>query len=161
MLKEVLARIRGSKRVLLDTNLLLAVLVGRLDRSRIGQKRVKEFRAEELDLLEALLAKAPALVTTTGILTEVSNLLGHLGAKHAEDGRRLLAAWIAGVDEAHRESRHVVAAPTFLRLGLTDAAIIEAATPTDLVMTADLALYLELERLGRRVVNFNHIRMLV
>jgi hypothetical protein len=53
----------------------------------------------------------------------------------------------------------VVADPIFMRLGLTDAAITRVCSRGILVLTADVALHLELQRRGLDAINFNHLGM--
>lgn len=63
--------------------------------------------------------------------------------------------------EIYHQSRLVAADPRFPDLGLTDAAILMAARAQCLVLTADLALYLELQARGIDAINFNHVRFYV
>lgn len=67
-----------NRGVLIDTNLLVLLLVGTYDRNRVERtKRIRDrFRAEDFDILTAVLNQFETQVTTPHILTETSNLLG-------------------------------------------------------------------------------------
>ena len=81
-MNEYAARlVRGyrSRGVLVDTNLLLLLFVGSYDLERIERfKRTMQFTRDDFARLVALLGVFERRVTTPHILTEVSNLAGHL-----------------------------------------------------------------------------------
>lgn len=62
------------------------------------------------------------------------------------------------MEERHVESRQAVARDEFLRIGLTDAAILEMATASHTLLTVDLDLYLTALNRGLKAENFNHLR---
>ena len=58
--------------------------------------------------------------------------------------------------EIYVESGQAAGHPALIRLGVTDAAILNAMTEDRTLLTADLDLYLEAARLGHSAVNFTH-----
>jgi predicted nucleic acid-binding protein len=147
--------------VLIDANLLLLYLVGRVNRERIKTfKRTQAYTLEDFDLLERLVSCFSRLFTTPHVLTEVSNLAGSLVGRERLAIRRLIALLVDEMEECFDASRAVVRDACFERLGLTDAAIATLCDHGTMVLTADLDLYLALQTRGADALNFSHIRSL-
>ena len=128
--------------ILVDSNLLVLLVVGRVDRSLIGRhRRLKQFTAADYDRLIETLANAERILVTPNTLTESSNLLayqrGRSGATLVAELQTLIEQEIEvvvlSIDAAKRRE--------FRRLGLTDAALIDAASAERPSLTADLKLY--------------------
>lgn len=145
---------------LVDTNLLLLFVVGSEDRSLISRhRRLREYTLDDYDRLVALLEEAGQVLVTPNTLTETSNLLG----QHREPELSLLFARLRTViEESNEVTISSVAAasnPQFLRLGLTDAALIEVATSDTPLLTMDFDLYLAaLDKGPYSAVNFSFLR---
>lgn len=147
--------------VLIDTNILVLLLVGAADReaiSRIG--RLKRFISDDFDLAIEFIDRFTKLGTTPSILTEASNLLGHLTSPLSERIRGALAEWVHRAEERYEPSRELVLLPHFQKLGLSDCSIAAALTSEFLVLTDDFNLSQSLEGAGWSVMNFNHLRSL-
>ena len=97
------------------------------------------------------------LITTPHVLTEVSNL-GDLHGHELELFRSWFVRTVEQSREHYDESRLVVRADCFQRLGLTDAAIAALARRNYLFLTDDFDLYSTLARQGADAINFNHLR---
>jgi hypothetical protein len=141
--------------LLLDTNVLLLLIVGTLDRRAIGaNRRTGVFTARDFDLLREELRKYAPVVTTPGVLTEASNLLGN--------GHRVAAATMVAVCtpfvEVVRPKEHVFGQRGFDRLGFADASILAALTDGRAVLTDDVGLYHQVWHVGGEAINFNHLR---
>ena len=142
-----------------DANLLVLLVVGSLNRDLIGKhRRLRAYSAEDYEILIDLLRPARVLVTPN-TLTETSNLL----AQHPEPER---SRFFKRLQFVIRESKEVVVASVvasansaFGRLGLTDAALLEAVTPDTPLVTVDLDLYLAACKRGEKfALNFTHLR---
>ena len=145
-----------------DANLLVLLVVGSLDRDLIGKhRRLRAYSADDYEILIKLLDPVERVLVTPNTLTETSNLL----AQHPEPERSRFferLRFIIG------EAREVVVASViasdnsaFDRLGLTDAALLEAITPDTPLVTVDLDLYLQANASGQEVaLNFTHLRNL-
>jgi rRNA-processing protein FCF1 len=150
-------RVRHGKGVLVDANLLVLHTVGSLDPKLIGRhKRTSGFTAEDFELLDRFLRLFPRIFVTPNVLTEVSNLLDSGDLR--ERLQVSLAAVIQVLDERYVPSSDACSVDGFRRLGLTDATLLALAGGGLLVLTADVPLYVELQRKGMEVVNFHHLR---
>jgi predicted nucleic acid-binding protein len=144
--------------LLIDTNLFLLLLIGATNENRISRfSRTDQFSRADFQMLVRLRSLFDFVVTTPHILTEVSNL-----ARLSEPELTILRTRFREIVEKSKElyesSEILMAEKEFLRLGLTDAAIIAAARRPLLVLTEDLDLQVSLHNHGLDVVNFNHIR---
>jgi len=154
----MLARSRTSG-VAIDTQLLLLLWIGGFDRELIGQfKRVNQYVATDYDLLLALVAACPKLVTTPNVLPEVVNLAGQLRSQLAVEFREELRQTIPKWEERLFSSHERMHDECFVRLGLTDATLEELARQNVLVLSADFPLYGSLMDQGLPAINFTHLR---
>jgi hypothetical protein len=149
-----------AKGVLVDANLLVLLLVGRVNRRRIPAfKRTQNFTIEDSELLEHLVAWFGKLFATPHVLSQVSDL-ADLPGKDLHKVRQLFKAVVEEIEETYDPSKSLVADPLFERLGLTDAAIATVCSRGILVLTADVELQLALQHRGADALNFNHVRPL-
>lgn len=147
--------------VLVDTNLLLLLLAGTVDRNLIGRwKRTQTYVEDDFDLLNELLESHRGFVTTPHISAEVSNLATSLSKQDHERFFKLFAGYLRETEERSVAARDVALVDVFARLGLTDTVIVRFKRRRPLVITDDLPLALHLERQRLPVVNFNHLRNL-
>lgn len=141
--------------VLIDANLLLLLLVGRIDTDLIQRfKRTDSFVSQDFEVLASIADRFSSIVTTPNILTEVSNLAV---GKYQEEISAAFAEQVTVLDESYIKSSAVTDSEAFRKLGLSDAVICQLGQ-TYMVLTVDLSLYLHLNALGIEAVNFNHIR---
>ena len=145
----------------MDTNLLLLYLVGAYDRRLVSRfKRTADrFEPEDFDTLARLLGQFDVIVTTPYVLTEASNFLGQLSGRVKEECFTLFARSISKMSEKHTLATNLSRSPAFIKFGLTDVSIHEAAKDY-LVLTDDFPLAGYLGRQGVDVLNFNNIRLL-
>lgn len=126
-----------------DANLLVLLVVGAVNSDLIARhRRLDEYSAADYQMLLALLfSRGNRVFVTPNTLTEASNLL----RQHREPERSLLMAGLRCLIAASAEilipSAPVAAHPHFPRLGLTDAALLEAVSSATPLITADSALY--------------------
>ena len=146
----------------LDANLLVLLVVGSESRDLIAKhRRLEHYSVEDFDILVELLEVADQLFVTPNTLTETSNLV----SQHREPERSLL---MRRLQYLIHESEEVVVASAdassiskFERLGLTDSALLEAATADTPLLTVDFDLYLAAMESGEgRAINFTHFRNL-
>ncbi len=148
-----------NRTLLLDTNLLLLLAVGRCDYRLIPRfRRTSIFTVEDYALLEEIVAEYRGLVTTPNVLTEVSNLAGQLGEPARRAVFERLRDDIKTMDERRVLSREAVDADPFVRFGLTDTVIGVLASADLLVLSTDLPLTNRLLQAALPAVNFNHLR---
>jgi hypothetical protein len=148
-------------RVLLDTNLLLLLVVGRTDERCLARHRrlratylVADFR-----LLETELSRARAIVTTPNILTETWDLLTQ-GIQEPDRSRIALMfrEMTIQMPETYIPSRDAVQHEYFLRLGLADIVSLLHMEPDIVLLSVDAELCVGAMLAGHQAVNFNHLR---
>lgn len=150
-------------KLLLDTNLLVLLVVGLTDRGLIlKHKRTRTFEPADYDLLLEMLTGFDTVVVTPHVLAEASNLLAQIGEPALTALRTTFAALVEAQEEVYVVAKTSVRQPTFLRLGLTDTAILElTAGPAEgrlALLTTDVGLYLEAAKTNPLAENFNHLR---
>jgi len=146
-----------SKRILVDTNLLILYLIGTFDKSQITtDKNTRSYTTDDFDLLKALI-KNCKIVVTPNILTELSNLTSSSNETSKQRLFAYLGKLFEQVDEEYIPSKKVDN-QVLRKFGLTDSVIHKLAENKILVLTADLPLYGYLSSVGLKVINFNHAR---
>lgn len=149
----------GRAGILIDTNLLVLFVVGRVNRARIETfKRTRQYTLADYNLLVWALAQFTVVYTVPHILAEVSNLTDLAGFEgfHA---RRILRQEINVMREVYVPSAQATSGKAYERLGLVDAVIGEAARAHHCgVLTDDFALYQLLSRESVSVVSFSQLR---
>jgi hypothetical protein len=149
-----------SKGVLVDTNLLVLLLIGSVDKRRIlASKRTQSFTIEDFDLLSGLIDWFGKVVTTPHVLSQVSDLTD-LPGKDLQTIRNLFNSLLDHMEESYDASSILVTHDFFSRFGLADSAIATVCTRGILVLTTDLKLQLALQQVGADALNFNHVREL-
>ncbi|CAK8714603.1 hypothetical protein H206_00307 [Candidatus Electrothrix aarhusensis] len=149
-----------SKGVLLDANLLIALLVGSFGEGEVERfKRTQQFATRDVVELTKVVERFGWRYTTPHVIAETSNLLDWMDdSRRCEAGKRL-AAYICTAREVHVEGAEIVKTPVYHKLGITDAGLCLLARQSDcIVITADLPLYHYALNLHVQIVNFNHMR---
>src|SRR3954447_22368769 len=101
--------------LLIDTNVLVLLVVGTWDRSAIrAHRRTRQFAPADFDLLEFQMRRYARVLTTPGVLTEVSNLMGN--DFHEEVAQTLVEKCLPLV-EVIRPKEAVFSQDAFPRLG--------------------------------------------
>ena len=162
MLAQLIARYREAG-LLIDTNLLIGLVVGTLDRKLIENNRaaIRPFTEKDFDLLVEFVGRFTRLITTPHILTELSNLTGKLHSRLHQDVRLVIKQLVLRrTFEENVSATTLVEHDLFTRFGVADTAIHLVAPNKYLVLTDEVALAQTLSTRGVDVVNFNHIRML-
>jgi hypothetical protein len=149
-----------TRGLLIDSNLLLLLVVGRIAREFVGQhKRLEQFGPEDVDLLAEVVEDARIVVTTPNVWTEVSNLLRFRSEPllHSEL-IWVLRSEIKVIEEKFILSRDVVDDYAFAELGLTDASLLLNLDNETTLLTIDAPLFEHALSRGRRAINFHHVR---
>lgn len=166
---DALARKHQKSGILVDTNLLLVLLIGCVNKRLIGGKRTEAYTEDKYHILVDFLKDFRRLITTPHILTEVSNLGG--AALTGKDQEKLFGLLrtpslfdVKATDETVVE-RHIrrqeVEADHIRQYGLTDSAIVKVCTSRlwnrPLLLSDDFRLVGLVSRLEGNAINFNHI----
>ena len=151
---------KKQKGLLIDNNLLLLCLIGRISEKLIGKKRTEKYDVEDFKALIAELSKFSQIYSTPYVLTEVYNLGNNaLSDKNKEQFLVLISKLVQQVKEKYIPAKQLTITPIFSKFGLTDASIYQVCQQDNLVILTDdfpLANYAEKSKLA--AINFNHIR---
>lgn len=145
--------------LVIDTNLLVLFVVGTTSRDYIAKhKRLSAFVPEDYEALVRLIQAAAAVFVTPNSLAETSNLAAYIAEPARTQVLQTLRELILRSQETYIASTTAASRSEFLRLGLTDAALLEASADGATLLTTDLNLYLAAESAGKSAINFNQIR---
>lgn len=148
-----------ARALAIDAQLLVLLVVGLSSPEFIGKhRRLKTYTTGDFDLLRDLMARHAAVVVTPNVLTEASNLLGYSNDPIKSQLFESLRALVGSVREEYVESRLACDRAEFVRLGLSDAALLSTGMDECTLVTSDLDLYLAALAGGRDAINFNHLR---
>ncbi len=162
MLEEALVQKYRQKGILVDTSLLVAYVIGTLGvRHLVNCRATKHFTQDDFGLLVGILGRFTNVVTTTHVLTEVSNLAGKLPKSLHDNFRLVFLKAINQLSEQSLPAKKIASDNDFINFGITDTAIRLISPGSYLVLTDDLPLFGLLGKRGVDVVNFNHLRPLV
>src|SRR5580692_7709493 len=110
-----------AKGVLLDANLLVLYLIGKVNPTRIlNHKRTASYELADFRLLDGLVDGFGKPITIPHLLSQTSDLATLDGAERAQC-RLIFKKLVQAMDERYNESRLIVEDPTFSYLGLADA----------------------------------------
>ena len=144
-----------------DACLLVLLVVGSANPAIIAKhRRLGEYSSEDFNLLTELIELGGGRVyVTPNTLTEASSLL----RQHGEPERTRLVEELAELIQRSHEvvvvSAEAARSEHFLRLGLTDAALLETISADRPLLTVDFDLYLAaLQTNEQAAENFNHWR---
>lgn len=152
---------QGRRQCVIDSNLLVLYIAGRVDLAIIGTKRLQAFLKSDYGILEQHLSTFNGIMVTPNVLTETSNLLGY----HDDPVRtrlfRHLREVISNSTELLVESVVASATEEFPRFGLCDSVILTIASPDRQVLTMDRALHgLCNKKMPNSSVLFHELRFL-
>jgi len=148
-----------SNGILIDTNLLVLLVVGSVNRDRIPRfKRTSNYTPADWDLLMGILEQIPRRYSIAHVLAEVSSLTDLKGPE-LEIAREILHKAISLLEELPIASLDACGFTWYRWLGLTDAAIGLAAKQRGCsVVTNDSALHIALLEEGVSVLKFDDLR---
>ena len=150
------------KGIFIDANLLVLLVVGMTDQALISKhRRLRRFMVEDYERLIELIRQAGQVFLTPNTLTEASNLL----AQHPNPERSRFFAVLRHIigksEETVVESKTASRNNAFVRLGLTDAALLEVVSEETPLVTVDLELFRAAFAKGQvAALNFTHLQAL-
>lgn len=149
--------------IFLDTNILLLFLVDQFVPRLIGTERLKAYEKCDADLLTGFVSRFKKILTTPHVLTETSNFARQMmkGRLQTEFLEWLHPLFCAPGQQAFSQTTpngHDIDKQLFVRLGLTDSALVVCANTQYLLLTADLDLHVATVTRGGHSINFTHMR---
>ena len=134
--------------VFVDTSCLVLLIAGRVAPERLDRGGTNRFTRDHFSQLAAFLEKQTIMVTPH-ILAETSNLF-----KRDDRCMGALRGLVTTVEEQWVDGRTVVGHSQFLDVGVTDAALLELATQTKPLLTADKKLWVLALQKAKRAILF-------
>ena len=151
-----------ARRLALDTNILILLVVGQVSRKLISaHRRLRSYDESDYELLTKILSSFQRLIVTPNSSTETSNLIID-GIRDPYRGRlvAVLGAILAGSAEPYEPSASICLTPEFGRLGLTDAIWLKVLDKHSVLLTDDGGLYSAALQIGVETYNFSYVRRL-
>ena len=153
-----------EKGILIDTNLLLVLLVGNVDRRQVGRiAKTDKYNSEDYDRITNVLRRFNRFIIIPQVLTEAGNMLKRNcpTANTRLDLDLELRRFVhAGASRESRAlSKRITIHPAFEDLGYADAAILNAAAGRHLVFTDDGPLQSRAWSSGVDVLPFDWLRL--
>lgn len=141
----------------IDTNLLVLLVVGSVDRQQVRKhRRTQAFTPDDYDSLMRVIGALKRVFVTPNTLTEASNLLESRSDFRFLDRLRLV---VENSEEVVVASVDAVRHTAFSRLGLTDVVLLESVSERRPLITTDLGLYHAALAKGEGTAfNFTHHR---
>lgn len=115
---------------------------------------------DDLERLNGFVRSFNRHVSLPQVLAEASNLIGAGDQEMVRGAAAALGDYIQSLDELSIASRQVVRTNAYLRLGLTDSAILSLRAGDVTVVTTDHALYGQLASLNISAKNLFHDKVL-
>jgi len=151
-------RVGRKKSVLVDTNLLLLFFVGAVNAGDVPKfKRTRKYSEQDYANRCRFLNGFDYIVTTPNILTEVSNLGGHLRGDYRWQFFNHIAMSAQVMQEKYRNSMECAASPMCNNFGLADTVAFSVAGNRHLLLTDDSALAKYAGARGVDVVHFKNV----
>lgn len=146
-----------TKIVSLDANLLVLLIVGLTDERYVAKhRRLQAFSVDDYKLLRATIARFDEMIVTPNALTEASNLLRYIEEPARSNIGTRFRAFIEITREVFITSKDASAREEFIRLGVSDSALLEIASKDICVLSTDVELWLAALRSGYNAANFTH-----
>ena len=144
-----------TKTVAIDTNLLILLVVGLTSPEYIRKHRrlAPVYDSTHFELIRRLLVHAPRVLCTSHVLTEASNLLRQTGEPMRSEIMTTYRVFIQSAEEPTIPAKVAAQSPSFIRLGLTDAALLSLDPKEVRVLTVDHDLHIACSQHGFEVVN--------
>lgn len=127
-------------------------------RRRGKHKRLAQFDAKDFEILKGLIARSAGVIFTPNVLTETSNLLRFVNDPIRSQTSVVLGKIISKSEEVYVESSRAINRDEYVRLGVTDAALLTLAVTGGTLLTVDLDLFLAAGKSGLSAINYNHLR---
>ena len=150
-----------ATKLILDACLSILFVVGLTKRDYICKhKRLQGYDEVDFDNVSQIIAQSDGVIFTPNVLSETSNIIRYgVNDPLRSELAIKLGVIISNADERVIESRDAVRRREYVRLGLTDAVLLELlARCGATLLTIDLDLYLAASNAGLNTVNYNHIK---
>jgi len=124
--------------ILIDTNALIVLLLGIIDKRLINRhERTSIYNEQDFNDLLAIIGSFDKLIVLPNVWTEVDNLLNRLHGRYKDRYVQEIIKTIKSTTETYLESVKAAESVGFFDLGLTDSLLLEHAKGCKLLITSD------------------------
>lgn len=149
------------KKIVLDANLLVLLVVGLTDRDLIAKhKRLRIYTHDDFEILQRTIQESSGILVTPNALSEASNFLRQIADPDRSSISTVFSALIQKTSELYIKSADASLRKEFLWLGLADNVLLEVGKLDVVLVSTDAALCVAAQKAGYSALNFNHIRNL-
>ena len=142
------------KDVFIDTNALLLLILGTINKRNIGNHpRLSVYTNSEFYAISELLGKNTRLVSSPNVWTEVDNLCNNIRGDDKIKYQTVLREIIKNSFEKFISSETGVELENFYYIGLTDSIVIELAKTCDILISGDSKMSDYARALGIKVLD--------
>ena len=146
-------------KIILDTNLFLLFIVGKIDINLIPKvNKLSAYSIEDYYNVLNLIRKADELIVTNSIITETCNHLDKINRKYNNEIFKQSVSIINSMSDRTIKLHQNIVGDTFIIFGFADSEIYNISDNSILILTDDLRFYDYMKNNGRYVFNINHIR---
>jgi len=146
-------------KLILDTNLFLVFIVGKIDIDLIPKvKRISGYDIEDFNSIMNFVNKAKEVLITNIIATEVCNHLDKYNKQYNNEIFKKFADVLKVLTDKTIKLKDNINNDAFIIFGFADAEIYNITDLDCLIMTDDSNLSDFLNNNGRQVLNINHLR---
>jgi len=149
------------KGLLLDTNLMVVLLLGLVNKRFIGTKKAAaKYNIKDFYFLQKISEKFDKRVTTPHILTEVSNIASLTKTRDNRAFMLVSQAIAESYFEIHHTFKELTGYDHYSKLGLTDTGIVKLVEENNYyVMTNDLPLANIIRSLGKECLYYDELKI--
>lgn len=157
-IEEVIKKQIG-KRLIIDTNLLILLIIGRYNINLISDHRkLRNYDNHDYNFVNFMARKSKVIYLTPGIISEVTNHLNPSDKHYSKYFNKLISI-LQAFKEEYQSKNVLLVLSSFEKLGYTDSAIIDLSIKEKcLVLTDDREMVLELRRTTADVLYFSEIK---
>ena len=143
-----------GKKLIVDSNLLILLIIGRFDTNLIQyHKKLGKYDIHDFNFVNFFVQKAKMVYLTPGILSEMSNHLNPSDRNYLKYFNKLLSI-LGAFYEEYQKKDIILNLSYFKNLGYTDSSIIDLSSNEKcLVLTDDKEMTLELRSKKLDVIN--------
>jgi len=149
---EIKIPLLRNRKVVIDTNVLLLLIVGSIDPLLIAKNKFTHQWGNEDYLVLRTIIDGANIILVQPVLVESSDLLGNMNEFHEH-----LEVIIKLYKESLIPSKKLIKSIAYNEFGLADASILEQAQKGAYVVTADRRLCELIRRKKYNLVNFNEV----
>lgn len=156
-----LIRKYSRRSVIIDTNLVLLLIIGAMEKNPKDFKRTVQFINNDVVLLRRVVSAFSRLITTPNIVTEVDNLSRNLPEREHQNLSKAVNLVFDQAVEIYVPSKVVLSTSDHPRFGVSDCVSLSLIDQGVLTITDDFKLYGKIVQLGYDAININHVRTFI